>query len=516
MPGPFEIANTASYLATTIAAAFATALTVPAVSTPAQHSAATAMAVDVTLPTSVSTSAISATAATTPFVDNNTPADEVAWGLHEPMQGASESRTESCAPMVVDVTTEPSTQFRLSGTWSTVRKDNRVVGKSFIRATAGEGGPNMVDVTPQFTSSFWHTGGHDVLFAYRPSTSRVTNLNVHIKHATGTYYTRVDQQRLPDPNDPAAIYTSLGRFTFDAAAPRGSQGVFINDTGTDAGRRIVVDAVVFQPVCRPSPTPTTPVAAPNPTTGAFGNLDLENIVLIQDDISMGAVMENQYQAAAHDSGSSDGGSATARRTLQISLGASGMAVVFVAVLSALLVSRQRRHARNLDTRRHVFETFTAFDLGVIDPATDAMATLDDSQNVSGLEWENEYAKLSPVQSSGTEESRGVAMGLTPAKLGQARMRDHRAQIKTWAEVGHYTDIIGEDRSATSTPINTKGTASRRAGSPGKYIGKSERVLLNELTSDAVQLAGSVPQPSTADREDDLKVWFQNAGTGMGN
>lgn len=88
---------------------------------------------------------------------------------------------------------------------------------------------------------------YEVFFGYRYSTTRVKSLAVTIRHADGTVTKTINQRSTPNPSDPGDIYLSLGTFGFDATVAGGVQGVTVDSTGSEAGFKIVVDAVKFVP-----------------------------------------------------------------------------------------------------------------------------------------------------------------------------------------------------------------------------------------------------------------------------
>jgi hypothetical protein len=150
-----------------------------------------------------------------------------------------------CAGVEVDSSDVGAVVEIVGGDWETSFKGNRVVKGSFKMTVAD---PNHLH-SVRFAPALGWTGDYDVYMSYRPSTTRVSNLQVAVTDQHGTHTTIVNQRQLPNQADATDIYRLLGTYSFVAGSAGSPHGVLIGSTGADAGQKIVVDSVKFVARC---------------------------------------------------------------------------------------------------------------------------------------------------------------------------------------------------------------------------------------------------------------------------
>jgi hypothetical protein len=152
-----------------------------------------------------------------------------------------------CGPRIVD-SEDADAAVSVTGDWQTQNKNNRVSKTSFMYAVADP----LQDQTVEFRPRIDVTAAYEVFFGYRPSTTRVSYVEVTVVHATGSSTITLNQREEPDPYDSSrnSLYKSLGTFAFAVGAAGGTQGVFVDGKSAEPGYKLVIDAVKFVPSCQ--------------------------------------------------------------------------------------------------------------------------------------------------------------------------------------------------------------------------------------------------------------------------
>ena len=158
--------------------------------------------------------------------------------------------------LVLDSSEAPSLTVHVSQGWLAKRKASHVVGGSFLMATAKAG----VHQTVHFTPRFLEAGLYKLYFAFRASTTRVSNLRLQVMSVVGTNTIYLNQQLRSGPTDDTGLYQLIGEYEFDKSTA-GHQGVLIDTFGADIGQKVVVDAIKLVPVCASS-APAVPAQLP--------------------------------------------------------------------------------------------------------------------------------------------------------------------------------------------------------------------------------------------------------------
>lgn len=113
-----------------------------------------------------------------------------------------------------------------------------------------------------FAPVFRAPGNRKVLVSYKPGESRSTAVRYTVFHGDGMTTMTLNQQSVPNTTVSAAVldtergperlYTSLGTFSFPAGIEQAGVMVSTESDGTNVGKKVIVDAVLFVNDCTPN------------------------------------------------------------------------------------------------------------------------------------------------------------------------------------------------------------------------------------------------------------------------
>jgi hypothetical protein len=136
------------------------------------------------------------------------------------------------------------TEAKLEGSWQYSTHTPPYVGLGYLHDQRDGKGAKSATFTPAITRGGWY----EVRLAHCYNIRRATNTPIIIRHADGEAALRINQQEEP-PH--ARLWRSLGKFRFAA----GRSGFVRIDTRDTEGKYVIVDAVQFLPVSRPTDGP---------------------------------------------------------------------------------------------------------------------------------------------------------------------------------------------------------------------------------------------------------------------
>ena len=127
---------------------------------------------------------------------------------------------------------------RLTGNWTESSASQTFIGNGYRH----DGNTRDGKASARFEAKLPEAGRYEVRLAYPSNPNRASNVQIDVRHATGTERITINQKK-PAPID--ASFVSLGTFNFTATE---ATSVSLSNAGTDG--YVVIDAVQWVPVTK--------------------------------------------------------------------------------------------------------------------------------------------------------------------------------------------------------------------------------------------------------------------------